>query len=150
MNKLISEETLLGMEEREIKREFEMLSERMSRHARLLKEAEDRFSKRWFEVKEKYLLDPHGGVAMAAAKKLKKSLGDDPLICLTTAHPAKFPEIIEQISKNKTLPKEATHPSIEDAKKRCQKGYTCDYTHLYESLINAMETNWELHHKNIQ
>ena len=57
MNKLISEETLLGMEEREIKREFEMLSERMSRHARLLKEAEDRFSKRWFEVKEKYLLD---------------------------------------------------------------------------------------------
>jgi len=57
MNKLISEETLLGMEEREIKREFEMLSERMSRHARLLKEAEDQFSKRWFEVKEKYLLD---------------------------------------------------------------------------------------------
>lgn len=100
--------------------------------------------------KEKYLLDPHGGVAMTAAKKLKKSLGDDPLICLTTAHPAKFPEIIEQISKNKTLPKEATHPSIEDAKTRCQKGYTCDYTHLYKSLINAMETNWELHHKNIK
>ena len=99
---------------------------------------------------EKYLLDPHGSVAMAAAKKLKETLKDDPLICLTTAHPAKFPEIIEQISKNKALPKEATHPSIEDAKKRCQKGYTCNYTHLYELLINAMETNWELHHKNIK
>ena len=57
MRNLTSKETLIGMEEREIKREFEMLSERMSRHARLLKEAEDQFSKRWFEVKEKYLLD---------------------------------------------------------------------------------------------
>jgi threonine synthase len=100
--------------------------------------------------KEKYLLDPHGGVAMAAAKTLKETLRDDPLICLATAHPAKFPKIIEQISKNKSLPKEATHSSIEDAKQRCQKGYTCDYTHLYESLINAMETNWELHNRNIK
>jgi hypothetical protein len=57
MRKLISEETLLGMEEREIKREFAMLSERIVRHSRLMKEAEDQFSKRWFEVKEKYLLD---------------------------------------------------------------------------------------------
>ena len=57
MRKLISEETLIGMEEREIKREFAMLSERIVRHSRLMKEAEDRFSKRWFEVKEKYLLD---------------------------------------------------------------------------------------------
>ena len=83
-------------------------------------------------------------------EKLKESLGDDPLICLATAHPAKFPEIIKQISKNKTLPKEAIHQSIENAKKRCQKGYTCDYTHLYKSLIHAMKTNWELHHKNIK
>jgi hypothetical protein len=57
MRKLISEETLLGMEEREIKREFAMLSERIVRHSRLMKEAEDLFSKRWFEIKEKYLLD---------------------------------------------------------------------------------------------
>ena len=40
MRKLISEETLLGMEEREIKREFAMLSERIVRHSRLMKEAD--------------------------------------------------------------------------------------------------------------
>jgi len=99
--------------------------------------------------KEKYLLDPHGAVAMAAANRLKEKLGDDPLICLATAHPAKFPEIIEKVSKNKSLPKNAIHPSIESAKLQCQKGYTCDYTHLYEFLKNVMETNWELHHSNI-
>ena len=38
MRKLISEETLLGMEEREIKREFAMLSERIVRHSRLMKD----------------------------------------------------------------------------------------------------------------
>ena len=57
MKNLTSEETLLGMEEREIKREFEMLSERIARHERLKNEAVDLWSKRWFEVKEKYLLD---------------------------------------------------------------------------------------------
>ena len=41
-----------------------------------------------------YLLDPHGAVAVAAANELKSDL--DPnikIICLATAHPAKFPEI---------------------------------------------------------
>jgi|VirMetMinimDraft_7_1064189.scaffolds.fasta_scaffold476938_1 hypothetical protein len=57
MNKLMSEETLLGMEEREIVREFAMLSERISRHKRQMNEARDKWSKRYFEVTKKYLLD---------------------------------------------------------------------------------------------
>ena len=57
MKNLTSEETLLGMEEREIKREFEMLSERIARHERLKNEAVDLWSERWFEVKKQYILD---------------------------------------------------------------------------------------------
>ena len=57
MRKLMSEETLLGMEEREIVREFAMLSERISRHKRQMNEARDKWSKRYFEVTKKYLLD---------------------------------------------------------------------------------------------
>ena len=96
--------------------------------------------------KEKYLLDPHGAVAISAANKLKEKLSDNPLICLATAHPAKFPNIIEKISKNKSLPKAATHKSIEKAKILNQKGYTFNYKNLYDALKSTMEKNWELNH----
>ncbi|HUO23974.1 MAG TPA: threonine synthase [Caulobacteraceae bacterium] len=43
------------------------------------------------------LIDPHTAVAVAAAKRLKArgKLGQAPLIVLSTAHPAKFPEAVE-------------------------------------------------------
>ena len=96
--------------------------------------------------KERYLLDPHGAVAISAANKLKEKLSDNPLICLATAHPAKFPNIIEKISKNKSLPKAATHKSIENAKLLNQKGYTFNYKNLYDALKSTMEKNWDLNH----
>ena len=46
---------------------------------------------------DSYLLDPHGAVSMAAADKHKDQLRDRKLICLATAHPAKFPEQINEI-----------------------------------------------------
>ncbi len=100
--------------------------------------------------KEKYLLDPHGAVAISAANKLKEKLSDNPLICLATAHPAKFPNIIEKISKNKSLPKAAIHKSIENAKLQSQKGYTFDYKNLYDALKSTMEKNWDLNHLKIK
>jgi len=93
---------------------------------------------------EGYLLDPHGAVSLAATDVLKKQLGGKKLICLATAHPAKFPEIIKKALGTSKLPKAAMHYSIETAKKRCQKGYTFDYLHLEEALIHAMESNWDL------
>ena len=38
-----------------------------------------------------YLLDPHTAIGVAAARAVKKS-DDIPMICMATAHPAKFPE----------------------------------------------------------
>jgi threonine synthase len=40
-----------------------------------------------------YLLDPHSAIGMAAARAQRANT-DTPMICLATAHPAKFPEAI--------------------------------------------------------
>lgn len=93
--------------------------------------------------KEKYLLDPHGSVAISALNSIDEKLNQNKTICLATAHPAKFPKVILK-SLNKTqLPEAAKHKSIENAKNKCQKGYHCEYSNLEESLLNAIETNWD-------
>lgn len=44
-----------------------------------------------------YLLDPHTAVAVAAAKRAKRD-ASVPMVTLSTAHPAKFPDAVEQIA----------------------------------------------------
>jgi len=92
---------------------------------------------------EKYLLDPHGAVAVAAADALKNHLSANKLICLATAHPAKFPTVIKQALDTTLLPQAATHERIETAKKYCQQVRLCEQPYLEEALIQAMESNWE-------
>lgn len=41
------------------------------------------------------ILDPHSAVGVAAARAARRS-GEVPMICLATAHPAKFPDAVEQ------------------------------------------------------
>ncbi|WP_299159211.1 threonine synthase [uncultured Tenacibaculum sp.] len=94
--------------------------------------------------KESYLLDPHGAVSLHASDVLKKELGDEKLICLATAHPAKFPETINKALHTSITPKGATHHTVETAKRLCEKVYLCKYAHLEEALSDAMETNWDL------
>jgi len=67
---------------------------------------------------ENYLLDPHSAVAVCTANKLVNNLGDKKLVCLATAHPAKFPEIIKKALHTDELPEQARHHSIELAKRR--------------------------------
>ena len=55
------------------------------------------------------LIDPHTAVAMAAAHRLKADL-DGPLVVLSTAHAAKFPEAVEAAARvAPTLPSAANH-----------------------------------------
>ncbi|MGH2568117.1 MAG: threonine synthase [Bacteroidota bacterium] len=45
----------------------------------------------------RYILDPHTAVGVAAARKhLERRQSSSPIIVAATAHPAKFPEIVEQ------------------------------------------------------
>lgn len=63
--------------------------------------------RRYYE-REKYLLDPHTAVGVAVAERY---LGEDiaPMICLATAHPAKFASAIEQALGSNL----ARHPAID-------------------------------------
>ena len=42
-------------------------------------------------VRDRYVLDPHTAVGVAAARRHQRSV---PVVCLATAHPAKFPESV--------------------------------------------------------
>lgn len=92
---------------------------------------------------ENYLLDPHTAVSLAVANSLSEEIGDHKIICLATAHPAKFPAVIQQSLACESMPNAATHPSIETASRQCQKGYTVDNSNLEAALLAAMRFNWE-------
>jgi len=57
IEKLICLKSQQGMEERKIKRDFEMLSARINRYDRLKREAIDLWTEQWFKIKKEYLLD---------------------------------------------------------------------------------------------
>lgn len=95
---------------------------------------------------DNYLLDPHGAVALAAADAVKEKLDDQKLVCLATAHPAKFPQVVMHALQLELVPNEAKHHSIEQAKVLCEKVYSCDYKHLEEALLNVMTKDWDLKH----
>jgi threonine synthase len=67
------------------------------------------------EIYENYnvLLEPHGAVGVAALMNHYKKV-DKPAVCFETAHPSKFPEIIEETLKVTPDP----HPSLVDIDKR--------------------------------
>ena len=53
-----------------------------------------------------YLLDPHTAVGIAAAKRFPTN---SPVVCLATAHPAKFPEVVNEAVGRDI----AYHPTLE-------------------------------------
>ncbi len=89
-----------------------------------------------------YLLDPHAAVAVAAAGKLSSEFNPDTkVVCLATAHPAKFPDAIRKaLALDGPLPEGAKHKSIEAAKDLFQRCRSCDYTQLTHALRHAMES----------
>jgi len=64
-----------------------------------------------------YLLDPHGAVALAAAKQAMSNLpSETKFISLATAHPAKFPDVVRKaLNIDDALPDAAAHSSIQQA-----------------------------------
>lgn len=93
---------------------------------------------------EGYVLDPHGAVALQAAISLHEQLGNKKLICFATAHPAKFPDVINQSLRTDTLPEAAKHHSIERAISLPEKVQLFDHFQLESALMKAMERHREL------
>jgi len=63
--------------------------------------------KYWLE--HEYLLDPHTAVGVSVAERLAGQ-GGEPVVCLATAHPAKFPAAIEKATGRDL----AHHPRIDE------------------------------------
>jgi threonine synthase len=88
--------------------------------------------------RENYLLDPHGAVAVAGAGLVSDDASVKTL-CLATAHPAKFPEIIRQaLSIYGRLPKAATHPSLTQAMNLEESFTSCSLAGLEEQLTMTL------------
>ncbi|MFN4132075.1 MAG: threonine synthase, partial [Caldimicrobium sp.] len=69
-----------------------------------------------------YILDPHTAVGVRAALSLKDK---KPIICLSTAHPAKFPETVRNaLQKDFPLPKEIEELKIKPQKYEIFEGET--------------------------
>ncbi len=88
-----------------------------------------------------YLLDPHGAVAVAAAKRYQEETAAElKIVCLATAHPAKFPLVIQQtLEQGEELPEAALHQTLEQAKNRFHHLRTCHYGNLEQALTRAMK-----------
>jgi threonine synthase len=95
-----------------------------------------------YRSRDGYLLDPHTAVAMAAADTLSNNFAaDTKVVCLSTAHPAKFPDVIHKaLAVDDKLPEPATHKSIEAAKDLCQHVRLCDCDNLAPALTRAMQS----------
>ena len=97
---------------------------------------------------EQYVLDPHAAVSVVASDVLSNELGTEKLMCLATAHPAKFPDVIRRALQTEELPLSAKHHSIESAKTKAEKGYSFDHSNFEVDLRQAMIKNWKLTKKN--
>jgi threonine synthase len=87
-----------------------------------------------------YLIDPHGAVALAGAKQVMPDLSPETkIVCLATAHPAKFPDVVRKaLDADDALPDAAGHSSIRRAAGRLQHIRTGDYAFLETGLRESM------------
>lgn len=90
-----------------------------------------------------YLLDPHGAVAVAGAEQCRPGFAEHtPCVSVATAHPAKFPRVIEKaLPTGRSLPESAFHHSIEEAKKADTKVLICTYKELERLLVNEIDAS---------
>ncbi len=60
-------------------------------------------------AQDHYVLDPHTAVGVAAARRLGVP---QPVVCLATAHPAKFPEALARVEHPRIAPEGMRHPRL--------------------------------------
>ncbi|NCA81700.1 MAG: threonine synthase [Opitutae bacterium] len=73
---------------------------------------------RRYHGKHAYLLDPHTAAGVFVADQFNEL--DDPMICLATAHPAKFSEAIEEATDQAELARHPLLDALENAPTRCE------------------------------
>lgn len=71
-----------------------------------------------FETTE-YLLDPHTAIGVQAGRKTRRR-PEVPMVCLATAHPAKFPEAVKQAGQIQDPPLPHHMRDLFEREERCQ------------------------------
>ena len=79
-----------------------------------------------------YIMDPHTAVAYAALEEWKTKNGKKPGIILGTAHPVKFPEVVEEEIQKKIILPEELHGIMEKVK--CAELISPDYQTLRNKI----------------
>ncbi|MCG8619363.1 MAG: threonine synthase, partial [Desulfobacterales bacterium] len=93
-----------------------------------------------------YLIDPHGAVALAGAKAEAPQNGTHaPVVCLATAHPAKFPDVIARALET-DLPDTARHPNLKAVADANLS--VCALDELETHLVRTIETAGTQPHDN--
>jgi threonine synthase len=87
-----------------------------------------------------YLLDPHGAVAVKAIEKVTPKIPKDiKIVCLATAHPAKFPEVTRAaLNSDGELPESAKHRSLSRAENAVEHQTICELKNLEDVLVEQM------------
>ncbi|MCL4138507.1 UNVERIFIED_CONTAM: hypothetical protein GTU68_009461 [Idotea baltica] len=67
-----------------------------------------------------YLLDPHTAIGLAAARKCNRDMAT-PMVCLATAHPAKFPEAIDKAGAKNEIAEPMLPASMTDLFERDER-----------------------------
>ena len=96
----------------------------------------------YFESDPSYLFDPHAAVALAAALRLRA--GDrTPIVCMATAHPAKFPDVIAGalgLTAGQPLPEAAVHPDLVRVPENDANLSICALEDLEAYLADALDS----------
>ena len=88
-----------------------------------------------------YLMDPHTAVAVAALREIHGesfSKKDEVTVVLSTAHPAKFPQVVATALGTTKLPPEASHHSITNAASKVEHVLRCECSQLEDRLTEMM------------
>ena len=97
---------------------------------------------RVYQGPDGYVMDPHTAVALTAAEKCTGRLAaGTKVICLATAHAAKFPDTVKKaLAPQGRLPGQAQHNTIENAKNLSQNMHIWDLPELASALPQAMQS----------
>lgn len=71
-----------------------------------------------FETTE-YLVDPHTAIGVQAGRKARRNI-ETPMVCLATAHPAKFPEAVKKAGQEQDPALPHHMQDLFDKEERCQ------------------------------
>lgn len=86
-----------------------------------------------------YLIDPHTAVAVAAVESVRDKLPSGVrIVCLSTAHPAKFPDVMQRALRLDQLPDTAHHATIDAARNSCEHLRVCQLENLRSNLVEEM------------